>query len=287
VNVHIKTLLNKPYPQNYILRKPIIGALLFLIFCFGFVMLYRPLKTQGAQSLSYSLTMAIYFFSTSVSVFVIILVLKHFKYFSDSEKWTFVKELISVFLVLSITGFTVYFLGFVIEEPAQRWNLRTFFNSYIDAFLIGIIPFGFFTLSNYRHLLVDEMVQNYESGSLSQPTEEIVQISSTLKKEELSFYPSQFIYAEADGNYVVFYLVDDQHIRKEIIRNSISNIERQLAKIPFIIRTHRAFIVNLKMIKSKKGNTLGYRLNLPGVDSVVPVSRQHVHHFDELLKRYR
>jgi hypothetical protein len=283
----INKLLNKPYPQNYILRKPVIGALIFLVFCFAFALLYRPLKSQAAQSLSYAMTMAIYFSISSVFLFGIIKILKSLKYFSETGKWNFIKELISIFLVLSMMGVVVYILGFFVEAPAQRWNLKTFLSSYLDAFLIGIIPFGFFTLSNYRHLFVVETVQNYKSPSLSQTSEEIIQISSTLKKEELSFYPSQFVYAESDGNYVVFYLTDDQHTRKEIIRNSISNIEQQLSKIPYIIRTHRAFIVNLKRVQSKKGNTLGYQLNLDGAESVIPVSRQHIHHIDELLNQYR
>ncbi len=283
----IKKLLNKPYPQNYILRKPVVGAMIFLAFCLVFAIIYRPLKSKAAPSLSYPMTMAIYFSVSSFFLFLIIKVLKSLKYFSESGSWTFLKELASIFLVLSVTGLTVYFLGFFIEAPAQRWNLRTFMDSFKDAFLIGIIPFGFFTLSNYRRLFVVETLHSYQAAELSPTPEEIIRISSTLKKEELSFYPGQFIYAESDGNYVVFYLADKQSTRKEIIRNSISNIEQQLAKIPFIIRTHRAFIVNLKKVKSKKGNTLGYQLTLSGTDSIIPVSRQHIHRFDELLKHNR
>lgn len=280
----IKKLLNKPYPQNYILRRPLAGALIFLIFCFGFVILYKPLKTRGAQSLSFTVTMAVYFFISSVFVFGIIKVLKNLKYFSGGEKWTFKKELISIFLVLSMMGITIYFSGFFIEEPVNRWNISTFLNSYLTAFMIGIIPLGLFTLSNYRHLFIIETMRKYESALGYEPAEEIIQISSTLKKEELSFYPGQFVYAESDGNYVVFYLTDNQHIRKEIIRNSISSIEQQLSKIPYITRTHRAFIVNLKKVRSKKGNAL--RLNLGDTESLIPVSRQHIHHIDKLLKKF-
>jgi hypothetical protein len=237
--------------------------------------------------MSYSMTMALYFSISSVILFGIIKVLKSVKYFSESEKWTFNKEIISIFLVLSVMGLTVYFLGFFIEAPAQRWNMNTLLGSYVDVFLIGILPFGAFTLSNFRHMFVTEIEQNFEMGFSSQSSEEIIQISSTLKKEELSFYPNQFIYAESDGNYVVFYLTDTQHTRKEIIRNSLSNIEQQLAKIPFIIRTHRAFIVNLKKVRSKKGSTLSYQLNLEGAGSEIPVSRQHIRRIDDLLKQYR
>jgi hypothetical protein len=280
-------ILCKKYPQNYILKNPFFGILIFLAFCLGFLIIYKPLNAHASKSFSYPATMAVYCLSFSACIFGFIKVLKKLKYFSDNEEWTFCKELIFIFLTLSLMGTAIYFLGFIIEIPSGRWNLETFLDSYKAGFLIGLIPLGFFTLSNFRHLLIDEKVQNYGSAELAQHSEELVQISSTLKKEELSFYPGQFIYAESDSNYVVFYLDDNQHLRKEIIRNSISSIEQQLEKIPFIIRTHRAFIVNLKKVRSKNGSSLGYRLKLVGTDSEIPVSRPNVHLFDELLKKYR
>ena len=114
----------------------------------------------------------------------------------------------------------------------------------------------------------------------------MIRIASQLNKEELSFYPSQFIYAEADGNYVVFYLNINNQIQKKIIRNSINTIAQQLSSIPYLIRTHRGFIVNVKQVISQKGNTLGYRLKLGGIDDIIPVSRQNAKEFDQLLRQY-
>ena len=48
------------------------------------------------------------------------------------------------------------------EEPGGRWNLATFFNSCISAFLIGIVPFLFFTATNYRHLFVTDIEKNFK-----------------------------------------------------------------------------------------------------------------------------
>jgi len=44
----------------------------------------------------------------------------------------------------------------------------------------------------------------------SKNNEEKVEIVSRVKKEELIFYPGQLLYAESDGNYVVFYLREEQ-----------------------------------------------------------------------------
>jgi DNA-binding LytR/AlgR family response regulator len=176
------------------------------------------------------------------------------------------------------------------EKPADRWNMSTFLNSCKYTFLIGIVPFAFFTIINYRYLLVTDIMQDYNQGinpSQEEHPEELVHIISTLKKEELSFYPSQFYYAESDGNYVVFNITIEGQIRKKIIRNSISNLEQQLSAIPFFMRTHRAFIVNLNKVCSKKGNTLGYKLKLSDISGEIPVSRQTTRSFDQIIDQYK
>jgi DNA-binding LytR/AlgR family response regulator len=163
-------------------------------------------------------------------------------------------------------------------------------NSLKGAFLTGIIPLFFFTATNYRYLLTENLNQNKdgigEPGLEKQSQEDLIQISSQLKKEELSFYPSQFLYAESDGNYVVFYLCINSQLKKEIIRNSINNIEEQLSGIPYILRIHRAFIVNLKKVRSRQGNTLGYLLKLNESEFKIPVSRKNTKVFNNLLALY-
>jgi hypothetical protein len=233
--------------------------------------------------------MAVYCFIFSVVVYGLIRILKYRDYFSDQTEWNFLKEMVSIIIILSGVGIAIFISGFFMEEPSSRWNFPTFFNSYLSAFLVGIIPFAFFTLTNYRHLFAEEIIQHLElNNNMVSPSvkEELIQIGSKLKKEELSFYPGQFIYAESDGNYVVFYLKDEKQIRKEVIRNSISEIEQQLSAIPWFFRSHRAFIVNVKKVISKKGNTLGYHLKLVDSTVEIPVSRQNTKAFDQVLMQY-
>jgi Response regulator of the LytR/AlgR family len=94
------------------------------------------------------------------------------------------------------------------------------------------------------------------------------------------------MYAESDGNYVVFYLNKNNLVKKEIIRNSINNIEQQLSEIPYFLRTHRAFIVNLKKVRNKQGNTLGYQIKLSDSEFKIPVSRKNTEIFNKLLAQY-
>lgn len=281
------TWLNKRYPQNYILRNPYLGTLIIFVFCFGFLSVYKPLHAHGAQKLSYIITMAIYCVAFALSVFIFITALKRIKYFSFSKEWTIRKELLSILLCLAGMGLGIYFTGFFVEEPAQRWNFPTFLDSCLNAVLIGIIPFLFFSIINYRSLgIYNPVPAGIPGNNPAEMTEQSMEIISKLKKESLSFLPDQFLYAVSDGNYVVFYLNRNTKIEKEIIRNSISDIENQLSQIPFFMRTHRAFIVNVKKVRIKNGNSLGYHLGIPGIDIEIPVSRQYTRDFIHLFNQY-
>jgi hypothetical protein len=285
----ISKWLNKRYPQNYIIKHPLVGSLVFLGFCIFFALVYKPLQMHESRLFNYEITVAIYSLIVAIPLYGVIRILKGIKYFSNSEDWTVLKEILSIGISLLGMGITVYFSGFLLEPPIQRWNLLTFFDSLLSAFLIFIVPLSFFSIINYRYLLVSDIIKRFNTevySKFSGESEELIRIESQLKKEELKFYPNQFIYAESDGNYTAFHLKMENQIRRKIIRNSISNIEQQLSAIPFLFRTHRAFIVNLKMIDSQKGNTLGYRLKLSGIDNEIPVSRQKTRDFDEIMNRY-
>lgn len=286
----ISKWLNKRYPQNYIIKNPLIGSLVFLGFCIFFVIIYKPMQTHESRFFSYNLTVTVYCFIVTIPLYGLLTILKSIKFFSDPEDWTVLKELLSIVLSLIGMGVAVYFSGFLLEPPNERWNLITFFDSLLSAFLIFVVPLSFFTIINYRYLLVSDIIKQFNTTEAylksSGESDELIRIESQLKKEELSFYPNQFIYAESDGNYTAFHLKLENQIKRKIIRNSISNIEQQLSTIPFLFRTHRAFIVNLKMIDSQKGNSLGYRLKLSGIDNEIPVSRQKTRDFDETMNKY-
>jgi hypothetical protein len=283
---HIK---NKRFPQNFIVRKPLIGALLLMTFTFLFLALYKPLNVRAARSFSVEFTMAAYCLLMAISIAGSVRLLKMLSYFSRPEEWTILKELLSILIILTVMGITVYFAGFLIESPGPpRWNINTFVNSLAMTYLIGIIPFGFFTLINYRYIFSTEFIEYYNQlneKSGDDNSTSLIRIESQLKKEDLSFYPDQFVYAESDGNYVSFCLDIEGHIQRKLVRNSISNIEKQLSIIPCVIRTHRAFLVNITRLQSKKGSTLGYRLTLAGADKEIPVSRNNVHDFDNKIKQ--
>lgn len=54
--------------------------------------------------------------------------------------------------------------------------------------------------------------------------------------------------------------------------------------MPFIIRCHRAFLVNIRMVVKVDGNSQGYKLNLEGCEEEVPVSRAYAKEVKALIE---
>ena len=95
-------------------------------------------------------------------------------------------------------------------------------------------------------------------------------------KEMLEVKAGDFLYAEAKGNYVkVGYRSDSDKEKKitwRLLRATMKQAEEAVSACPFIIRCHRAFLVNIRMVVKVDGNSQGYKLNLEGCEEDVPVS---------------
>lgn len=284
VKDQIKEILFRSFPQNLLIRRPYAGALFFFTVTFVFVVIYRPLNAHESGSFSFILTMVAYCAIVAIIELLIAMAISRMNCFSPKGIWTIANELLSVIIILTGIGISAYLAGFVMEPAASRWNFSTFIDSFSRAIMIGIIPAILPSLANIRYAFALDTFQSYEIKDKTKDDQEVlINIESKAKKEHLNFYPDEFIYAESDGNYVVFHLIRNGNSVDVTIRNSISEIEKQLSTIPTFMRTHRAFIVNLNKITSRRGNSLGYRLTLKDCSDVVPVSRVNVLKFDQRI----
>lgn len=278
--INVKKTLGKDYPQNYLIKNPVAGSMILAFFCFAMLMIYKPASNQGSSNLPYNQTMAIYSLSAGLAAYVSMRLFKKINRFSKPKEWNLVKEVAFIVMIMAVLGIVIFLLAFWLEPPSDRWNLETFLDSFKYAFFTGIVPFAFFTAINYQSLFTTR-ISVIEESDEKMPLEDKIQIRSKLKKEELTFYPSQMIYAESDGNYVIFHLLVNAKVEQKMMRNSMGEVERQLSDFPQFFRTHRAFMVNLKKVTAKKGNSSGYQLKLAETDFEVPVSRQKTKAFDE------
>lgn len=100
-------------------------------------------------------------------------------------------------------------------------------------------------------------------------------ISGTTK-ESLSLVPQDFIYAEADGNYVHIRHRKDGAVKDTLIRCSITQVEETMKIVPDILRCHRAFVVNLSHVTKLESHGSSLQLYLKEAQTLVPVSKTYM-----------
>lgn len=107
-------------------------------------------------------------------------------------------------------------------------------------------------------------------------------------KEMLEIKAGDFLYAEAKGNYVkVGYRSDSDKEKKvtwRLLRATMKQAEEAVSACPFIIRCHRAFLVNIRMVVKVDGNSQGYKLNLEHCEEEIPVSRAYAKEVKALIE---
>ncbi|WP_249037287.1 LytTR family DNA-binding domain-containing protein [Algoriphagus antarcticus] len=282
--------MKKEIPQNYLLQKPWAAFVIITVFGFLFTLIYTPFDTAQVESQLFMGKLIIYGLMVGSAAFIATTWLVNPFICKKASFWTIGKELLSFAVILFAMGLTVYFVAFLLEPTAGRWNFHTFLDSFKYAVFICFLPYIFFSLVHAPFWFSTLPIQEEFFNRL--PAEKpkdvpLLNISSKLKKESLEFYLSELLCISSEGNYVVFYLSQEGKLHKKIIRNSMNEIEEQLKMHACLLRVHRAFLVNLKKISQKRGNALGYRLRLNGLDLEVPVSRNKVREFEEKFAAFR
>ncbi len=278
----IKELLNKPFPQNFLIKKPYAGTLIFFVIILTFVIIYHPLEVAKSRNHSFIFTMLVYCFLVSISELLVAIVIYRTNCFSPKNNWTITNEIFTILLLLLTVGISTYLTGFVMQPESIRWNFSILLDSFYRSILIGIIPIVLPFLLNIKYAFAQETFLEFNVHNQTKEDKNVlINIESKAKKEHLNFYPEEFLYAESEGNYVIFHLIKQEKKSNVTIRNSISSLETQLSDFPNFMRTHRAFIVNLNKIATRKGNALGYQISLSGCSAHIPVSRQNVPKFEQ------
>lgn len=103
-------------------------------------------------------------------------------------------------------------------------------------------------------------------------------------KENVSLLPSDFLFAESEGNYVSVHYLDNTAAKQTMLRTSMKNVVVTLCANSEIMQCHRAYIVNLRHVESVEGRSSGIGLKLRHCGTIVPVSKSYVNDVKERIK---
>lgn len=225
-----------------------------------------------------------------------------FPRYYEYERWTvgrYVCHLLALFLLIAVGIWMVqsWWLG--------MWlNTKVFYYSLFWVLVLAPFPTVFFVMLNRNLQLKRNLREATEmnirlaeaAGRVPQaadgtqprtetPAEERISLIGSTK-ESLDLQASDFLYAEADGNYVAVCYRTEQGMQRKLLRLTLKQAEAAVTGHATILRCHRAFLVNMSRVRKVEGNSQGYRLHLEGCAGVeVPVSRAYATAVKEAIRK--
>ena len=122
-----------------------------------------------------------------------------------------------------------------------------------------------------KQYILEDGVQEASRFLVVSKTENRVTIKADVN-DQLEIDPQQFLYAEAQDNYVRIVWQDNNLLKSKLMRISFNRLLPQFNR-DFILRCHRSFLVNIQHRFSVTGNSRGYRLHSSFFNFEIPVSR--------------
>ena len=115
----------------------------------------------------------------------------------------------------------------------------------------------------------------------SSNTEESVVITDENGKAVLRMPVRNILYFKSEDNYVLLFYKGEQDEKKELIRNNLKKLEKDL-NLPNFMRIHRSFMINTQNLASVLRTSQGYRIKMNGgSDQELSVSATYQQNFED------
>jgi DNA-binding LytR/AlgR family response regulator len=165
------------------------------------------------------------------------------------------------------------------------------------TFAIGVFPitFGVIRKHNAFKKLNEETASKINRLLDQQPVvaisvseeKKLVVLLAENEKDSFTAEPHELLYCEAADNYTEIAYLEAGSLKKVLLRGSLRRMEQQLLPFPYLVRCHRAFLVNLENVTHIEGNAAGYKLSMRNCTRQVPVSRNFGQAITDKLKHIR
>ena len=275
-----------PYPSAV---SPWKGVVVPAVIIFLILYLLQPFGIARMESGKLWATLGSACISAGVSsVFAWVLPWLFPRYY-DERAWTLGKEVLNTLALL--LGITVCVWLYVAWLSGVMLSARFFFVVLLWVLILGAFPVVLFAMWNRNIQLARNLREATELNLRLTERHEVEEVPSPSlvfsggTKETVKLDAQAFLYAEAEGNYVRLHYLSptDHRPASKLLRLTMKQAEAAVASTPFIVRCHRAFLVNLRHITKVEGNSQGYRLQLEGCAENVPVSRGYGKEIKERL----
>jgi hypothetical protein len=187
--------------------------------------------------------------------------------------WVFFELLFATFLLTFIYGGDSTSTGFVSD----------FFFTFKHTFLVVIIPYGIVLLILSVFQYNSEIIELKKETKKVKPLHDLIKFPDDKGNVKFTLPLNDLLYLESTDNYVyIFYILHDK-IKKELLRNSLKNLESVFKDDP-VKRCHRSYMVNLLNISLIKRSGQKTTLILNKVIDPIPVSKTYLKDFRDYLE---
>jgi hypothetical protein len=272
----IKEFLLQPYPDRDDLKSIALSAFYTSALIFFILFAFRPFDIGRASNV---FLLALQFGMITGAVTLIYeLTLVHILNISREEpSWTFIKWIMSIMILMVFIAIANYvFMTVLVLHQPFYWSVLLIMLR--GTLLIGVFPVVI--LGSFK--MIRKLKQNLGIAASIQTSSADTSYSPSMhlpiQKSNATWTvkPSDILYIESQQNYVIITYTSDGEVKREMLRNTLSNIAEALSGTS-IIRCHRSYLVNQNRIDKISGNAQGLKLFLTdSSDTVVPVSRKYI-----------
>ncbi len=279
-------LLKRPFPIETAFSKRVLTAGMFALTITAVLLLAEPFGLSRVQSEWKQAIIAFYGVITFVMMVFNYLVWEQlFPRYFEEESWNVGKHIsFSLLHVLCIGTANFIYSRFVFS---LRIGWEGFFQFLFWTALIGIVPIIVLTLVLERRYWkthveraseITSGIEVRKEGLALNPaqnlaTPKLIILFGSSQKEQYELNPASILCIQAGDNYVTLFYESSETIKKILFRATLKSLEEQLQHRTEFLRCHKSYIVQLSHIEKVSGNAQGYKLHLPFLDFVIPVSR--------------
>ena len=266
-------LLNKQIAFTYSFKDTLKIALIAGVFVLFIMVFLQPFDTFQSQMELKMLKLSGYGLAIALPI-IFLHFINRFWYKMQNFRWTILNEIIYlVFLALLSSIASFFYHHFVLSGNAITVsNITNFFIYYCIPFFPIILPLVTYLRFTFGKVVITD----------SKHKDKPLTISGENKDEKISISMSQFVYAEAQQNYVdIHYLDEDNVVNKEILRSTFSNVVEQIEDA---YQVHRSYLINPMYLSKISGNSRKRLIELEKVDTEIPVSKKYYQAIEKHLQ---
>ena len=226
------------------------------------MILLQPFDTKTPTTVTEILKLFGYGVVTAVS-YLICHLLELYWYRKQKQVWVLANEvsMLVVFFLLATTFANLYHSIFFMFESKSIFAFMMFYVRFALPFSIVFAPLLLF---------LRQRKNKTDNTSMIDEDIPVIEINGSNQNEALQFPLSDFYYAVAQQNYVLFALMHkERDIRESMIRTTLKEVAQQF---PQAVQVHRSYLVNPMHIEKLHGTKRKQTLRMKGLETVIPVS---------------